>query len=374
MRNAIALAKIFGIEIRVDLTWMLAFGAILWSLGSYYFPSTYPELSTIDVWTLAIAVTTFLYVSIAAHELGHSLVSTRLGVPVTAITLFIFGGLAQMAREPRRARDEFFIAIAGPVVSLLLALGFGALSWAGPDAVGLKLAAFGRWMGIANLSLMLFNLIPGFPLDGGRVLRAFLWGMTGNFERSTKIAGFFGQVAAFGLMGWGALQILNGHLANGFWIVLVGWFLQNASVQSAANAALKAGLSGLKVREIMRNDGPAVPPSMTLERLLNEIAIPSGREWFPVSGGTQVTGVITLKEIKAIKQEYRGATTVGMAMKSLHELPAVHPDEGVYEAFEQMVMDNLSQLHVSENGNWMGVVTRESILATWRLRSKLGGA
>lgn len=374
MRKSIMLVKIFGIEIRVDLSWMLAFGVILWSLGSYYFPFTYPEMSTIDAWTLALAVTTFLYVSIAAHELGHSLVSVRLGIPVSSITLFIFGGLAQISKEPRRARDEFIIALAGPIVSLALALGFGVLGWAGQDAVGLKLTAFGRWMGTANLTLALFNLAPGFPLDGGRVLRATLWSVTGNYGRATKIASFFGQVAAFGLMGWGALQILSGHLANGVWIVLIGWFLQNSAVQSAANAALKTGLADLTVREIMHNDDPVVPPTMTLAQLLKEVAIPSGKEWFPVSSGAQVTGVITLNEIKAVEQERWGVTTVGMAMKSLDELPAIGPDEGVYEAFERMVMDNLNQLHVSEGGNWLGAVTREGIIATWRLRSKLGGA
>ncbi len=371
MRNSFTIATVFNIEIRADLSWALGFGAIIWSLGGFYFPANYSALSSLDAWLLALAVTTFLYVSITAHELGHSLVSTRLGVQVSKITLFIFGGLAHLKHEPKRAKDELFIAIAGPIVSFGLAILFGSLSWAGPETVGPKLYEFGRWVGVANFSLALFNLIPGFPLDGGRILRAILWGVTGNFESATKISGFFGQVAAYGLIGWGAFQILNGHIANGFWIVMIGWFLQNASVQSIANIALKKGLAGLTVRDILRNDDPVVLPMLTLERLVNEIVIPSGREWFPVSGGSRVTGVISMREIKSVEHERWGTTTVGMAMKSLHELPSVHPDEGVYEVFERLLNDDLTQLQVSEGGKWLGAVTREGILTTWRLRSKL---
>ncbi|OGO15898.1 MAG: hypothetical protein A2Z14_14990 [Chloroflexi bacterium RBG_16_48_8] len=276
MRNSVTLAKIFGIEIRVDLSWMLAFGVILWSLGSYYFPSTYPELSTLDVWTLAIAATTFLFVSIAAHGLGHSLVSARFGLPVGTITIFIFGGLAQMTRESQRPRDEFFIALAGPFVSLVLALSFGALGLAGLNAVGLKLVAFGRWMGTANLSLALFNLIPGFPLDGGRIFRSILWGFTGNFQRSTRIAARLGQATALGLMGWGVLQFLDGKIANDLWITLIGWFLYGAATNSLANLTLIEHFEGFTAQDIMISDCTFVSPSWTLDSFVREMAPSTG--------------------------------------------------------------------------------------------------
>ncbi|MDF1499736.1 MAG: site-2 protease family protein [Anaerolineales bacterium] len=371
MVKSFPLVKVFGIEIRVDLTWAFAFGVILWSLGTYYFPNEYDTMSVLDAWTLALAVTVFLYFSIVAHELGHSLVSKKLGVDVKVITLFIVGGLAHLEQEPDKARNELAIALTGPLVSLGLALLFGVLVLAGEANVGVKLVAFGRWLALANLSLALFNLLPGFPLDGGRALRAVIWSLTGSFERATKVAGFMGQAVAFGLMSWGGLQIFDGHIANGFWVVLIGWFLYRASIQSMANAALKSGLADLTVREIIRSNGHVVPPTMSLEQLLREVALPTGEKWFPVSGGGKIIGVITLEEVQSIDRVRRGSTTVGQTMKMIHELPAISPDEGVYKAFERMVKENLSLLQVAEDGIWLGSVTKERILTTWSVQSSL---
>jgi len=370
MRNSVTLVKIFDIEIRVDLSWMLAFGMILWSLGSYYFPSAYPELSTLDVWTLAIAATTFLYVSITAHELGHSLVSARFGVPVNTITLFIFGGIAQLTREPRRARDDFFIALAGPIVSLMLALSFGALSWAGPDAVGLKLVAFGRWLTIVNLSLALFNLIPGFPLDGGRILRSILWGYTGNFQRSTRIAVRLGQAAALGLMGWGVLQFFDVKNANGLWIAFIGWFLYGAATSSLANLTFTEILDGLTAQDIMISDSTYVAPSWTLARFVHEMGSSTGQNFSVVVGNGRATGLIRMQEVKSISKAYWSSTTVGTIMQRFDKLYSVSPNEKAEDVVQQMAELNLAQMPVIEKGILMGMITHENIRRILTLRSE----
>lgn len=371
MGNTFLIAKILNIEIRADPFWAFGFGAFTWALGSYYLPTNYPALSSLDAWSLAVGVTTFIYVSVAAHELGHSIISRRLGVPVDTITLYIFGGLAHLKQEPKRARDEFLIAIAGPAVSFLFALGFGSMSWLGEETIGLKLYEFTRWVGLANLSLAVFNLIPGFPLDGGRVLRSIIWGITGNFERATQIAALMGMVMAYGLMMWGGFHIIDGGITYGIWIILIAWFLTKFSSQYLSELKFKYGLAGLTVREVLQKDAPAVPPMLTIQDFVNNFAIPSGRDWFLVSRGGRVTGLVSTQEIQSVERKRWTSTTVGMVMRQVRSLPSIQPDESVYDAFQRMRSDNLHLLHVFEGETWLGSVTREGILSTWRLRSTL---
>ncbi len=370
MRNTFLIVKVLEIEIRADYLWAFGFAAATWGLGSYYFPTNYPELSLLDVWSLAVGVTTFIYVSVAAHELGHSMISRRVGVPVEKITLYIFGGLAHLKHEPKRARDEFLIATAGPLVSFLLALGFGSLSWVDVETIGPKLYEFGRWVGVANLSLAVFNLIPAFPLDGGRILRSIMWGFTGNYELATKLSSYLGMFAAYGLLVWGGFRILDGHIANGIWIILIAWFLKDFSSRTLTELKLKDGLAGLTVREVLQNDAPAVPPMTTIRDLVSKFVIPSGRAWFPVSGGGRVTGFISTEDIRAVDRMRWGSTTVGTIMKQVETLPSIQPDVSLYEAFQRMLAENIQQLHVFEDEIWLGAVTREGILATGKIRSR----
>lgn len=193
MRRSFSLGTFFGIELRADWSWPVAFGLVMWLLAAQYFPTNYSGWSSGTVLSLAFATAVFLFVSIAAHELGHALVGRRLGLPVTHITLFIFGGVAKLSRQPERPRDEFLIAAAGPLVSLLFALGFGALAWAGPNAVGLPLVAVGHWLAMVSLALGLFNLLPGLPLDGGRLLHAVVWGLGHNARLATQSRGWPGN-------------------------------------------------------------------------------------------------------------------------------------------------------------------------------------
>jgi Zn-dependent protease/predicted transcriptional regulator len=372
MRNSFLLAKIFGIEVRADYSWFLGLGLVIWSLGAHYFPMTYPGLAGVDVWSLAVAAGVFAFVSIVFHELAHSLVSYATGNPVHVIVLHVFGGLAQLNREPKRARDEFLMALAGPVASLVLALGFGALGWAGPERVGLKMAAFGRWLGMINLILAAFNMIPGFPLDGGRVLRSILWGVTGNFGRATKIAGVTGQIAAFAFIAWGIAEVFRGNWADGLWIAFVGWFLQNAAGQSIAQVALQDALAGQTAADVMMTDCPHVPPAMTLEKLVNDVAIPSGRRCFPVMGGDRVTGLITLHELSNVPRAQWSTTTVGTAMKLFGDLETVEPETPLVEVVARMVKADVAQIPVVQEKRLRGMVSRDRIMAYLQARHELG--
>ena len=363
MGKSFTIARMFGIEIRADFSWLVIAALIFWSLGSHYFPTNYPELSLLDSWSLALGTTAFLYVSVAAHELGHSVVSSRSGIPVKTVQLFFFGGIAQISRQPQRARDEFLIAIAGPLVSLVLALGFGTLVWVGPEIVGLKLSTFGEWVSRANVWLLAFNLIPGLPLDGGRILRAVIWGVSGNFNRATRISGLTGKMTALGLIGWGSLQVLGGGFGNGLWISFIGWYLYEAVTHTLKDLSIREFLSGYSVRDVMDDDCPLVPPIMTLDRLVNEVVLPTGKQCFRVSGGgSRISGVITMEDVRAVNREGWPNTTIGMAMKPIGELREISSDIEAYAALLTMAKVNDDEFAVLDNGKLLGVITRDQIL------------
>lgn len=372
MRHSFSLGTFFGIELRADWSWPVAFGLVLWLLGAQYFPANLPGWPASTLLSLAFAVAVFLFVSIAAHELGHALVGRRLGLPMTRITLFIFGGTAEISRQPERPRDELLIAAAGPLVSLVLALGFGALAWAGPAAVGLPLVAVGHWLAMVNLALGLFNLLPGLPLDGGRMLHAVVWSLSRNARRATQVAAVAGKLVAFGLLGWGFAQAYRGNWADGLWVVLIAWLIDWAATQTTARAALQTRLAGHIVREAMMTDCPRVGPAMNLSQFMSQVASHSRRRCFPVAGGSRVTGVITLAEITRVSPRRWPVTTVGAVMIPLKDLRSVSPDADLFDSFEQMAQARVDQLAVVENGQLVGIVAWENVLAFLRVRAPVG--
>jgi Zn-dependent protease len=255
-RNTLSIGKIFGIPLHLDLSWFLIFALVTWSLAVSYFPSEFKNWPTYEFWIVGAFTSIFFFASVLIHELGHSVVALRYNVSVKSITLFIFGGVAQIAAEPPSAVAEFFIAIAGPLTSFLLAGLFTLLetlfSGMTPLFAGFKYLAY------INLVLAIFNLIPGFPLDGGRVFRAILWGSTHSLRKATRIAAMVGQVVAFGFILLGFWQILTGNLGNGIWIAFIGWFLQSAAVSELRSQQLHDLLSGHQVMQAMNhNFGPA---------------------------------------------------------------------------------------------------------------------
>lgn len=371
MRNSIPLFRLFGIEVGLDYSWFLVFLLVAWSLTGHYL-MVYQGWSTGFRLLLAVITSVLFFASVLAHEFGHSLVAIRTGVPVRRITLFIFGGVAQLTREPRRALDEFLIAVAGPVVSLLLAGGFGAL-WLLGRFLGLQPATVvAGWLGGINLMLALFNLIPGFPLDGGRVFRAIVWGVTGSLTRATWIASRIGQGVAFLFILWGVWQAFGGNWVSGLWIAFIGWFLHSAAAGSLQQTTLRDVVQGYTAQDVMWPDCPRVPHSMTLQQLVYQAVLRSGRRCFPVVENGRTFGLVTLHHVKDVPQRDWATTTVRDVMTPLNQLQTAQPDEGLYEVLERMTAADVNQMPVMDNGQLLGMVARDRVLAFIRTRAELG--
>ena len=370
MDAGIKLGRILGIPIGVHVSWFVVFALLTWSLSSGYFPNEYPQLTVISYVILGVITTLFFFVSVLAHELGHSIIALRNKIPVKGITLFIFGGVAQIAQEPRTPGAEFRIAIAGPLVSLALAGIFG-LAYLVDQSVPF-LAAPSLYLMRINFILAAFNMIPGFPLDGGRVLRAVVWWTTKNFQRATRIASFFGQVVAFGFIGWGVYSIFGGQFLNGLWLVFIGWFLQNAAASSVAQTNIQQALSGVKVTQIMSQDCSRVDSLSSINQLVEERVLTGGQRCFFVADNGKLEGMITLRDISQIPQPKWRFTTIRAAMVPVNRMISIDPDTDLLAALQMMDSANISQIPVLADGELVGVLTREQIVHYLRTRAELG--
>jgi Zn-dependent protease len=370
MEDRLRVLKVWGIPIVVHFSWFLVFGLVTWSLALGYFPPEYPGWAPGTYW-LAGAVTSLAFFgSIVVHELGHSLIALRNGITIRRITLFIFGGLAQIEREPGAPGAEFRIAIAGPATSLGLAALFAG-AWLLGRRVPL-VAAPAIWLARINFMVAVFNLIPGFPLDGGRILRAVVWRWTGSARRATRTASLAGELVAFGLMGVGILRGLGGDVLGGAWMVLIGWFLQNAAAASYAEAGLRELLGAATVAQAMTRQCPRVTSDRTLDRLVHEEVLGAGRRCFVVADNGRLLGLLTLHEIKAVPRERWGRVTAADIMMPVDKLTAVAPEEDLLGALAKMDDARVGQMPVVAGGTLLGMIDREQILHYVRIRSELG--
>lgn len=370
MGSSLRLGRVFGVELRLDSSWFIIFVLITWSLASHYFPMAHPGWAQAMYWAMGLATALLFFASIVAHELAHSLVSERTGTPVRDITLFVFGGAAQLDQEPRRARDEFLMALAGPVTSLAVAGGFGALWWLSQGASD-PIHALAGWLAQINAILALFNLLPGFPLDGGRVFRAIVWGLTGNFRRATRLASRLGQLVAFGFIFWGIWQVFTGNWADGLWIAFIGWFLYGAAASSGQSLVLHDLLAGHTAREVMLTDWPQVPRRLTLDGLINQVVLPSGRRCFPVVDDDRLAGLITVHEIRKVPPDARATTRVEDVMIPRASLKTVEPDDDLFAVLQRMAAEDVNQLPVLDDGRFVGMVARNRVVSLLHTRADL---
>jgi Zn-dependent protease len=263
-RQGIPLGQVLGIPLDIDYSWFLVFGLITWSLAAGYFPAEYPGWSASVYWITGLVTSVLFFASVVAHELGHAVVARRFNMSVQSITLFVFGGVAQIGQEPPSAGAEFWMAIAGPAVSGALVAGFSLLRAAVPATI--PLYALATYLAYMNGMLALFNLIPGYPLDGGRILRAAVWEITHNLGRATQVAAGVGRVIAYVFIAVGVWQAVTGQLFNGLWIAFIGWFLERAAASSAEQVAAHGILAGHRVRDLMMGNYPVVAPACPLTR------------------------------------------------------------------------------------------------------------
>ncbi|MGC8723350.1 MAG: site-2 protease family protein [Acidobacteriota bacterium] len=369
-RNTIPLGRILGIPIGLDYTWFLIFGLITWSLAASYYPHEFPGWPAGLYWAMGALTAILLFASVLLHELGHSVVAMRYKIPVRSITLFIFGGVAQIGAEPPSALAEFWIAVAGPAVSLALALLFGllrlSLTSAGP------VLALAEYLALINGMLVLFNLIPGFPLDGGRVLRAVVWGVTGSFRKATLMAAWVGRFVALLFIFYGVWEVLTGNFMDGVWIAFIGWFLDSAAAGQIHTQDAHDVLAGHRVSEAMSKEYASVPADLTLQRLVDEHILGSGRRCFVVERGNSLAGLLTLHRLREIPRASWATTTCEQAMIPVEKLQLLAPDTELWRAVDEMQRDGVNQLPVIDGGRMVGMLTREDTLHFLRNLSEFG--
>lgn len=370
-RGGIPIGKVFGIHLRLHYSWFLVFGLITWALTAGYFPDAYPHWGTLKAVGAGILTSFLFFASLLAHELMHSLTAQSKGLGVESITLFVFGGVSRINAEPRRPGDEFLIAIAGPLTSLILGAVFWGLYY-GVEGEYEFVEGVSFWLGWINVAIAGFNLIPGFPLDGGRVLRSILWWKSGNLKKSTKTASGIGRGVGYAFILGGIVIIFWGGLLNGLWLALIGWFLQNAAQGSYRQLAVEDMLQGHKVSEIMAPDCPAVAPDLPVDRLVHEYILPSGRRCFPVVESGRVIGLITMHEIKSVPRDRWPYETARGIMAPFDQLRVVHPADDLAEVLRIMTGEDVNQLPVvEEDGRMVGMIARDRLLGYISLRGEL---
>ena len=358
-RSNVSLGKIMGITIGLDYSWFLIFALLTWSLAGSYYPAEFTDWPPLLYWFMGAVTAIMLFASVLLHELGHSVVALRYKVPVRSITLFLFGGVAQIGAEPPSAAAEFFIAIAGPIVSLTLALVFSVLKPV--FAASQPLFGLVKYLAYINFALALFNLIPGFPLDGGRVLRAIVWSVTKNMRRATIVAANAGRFFGFLLIFFGVWQMFAGNF-GGLWIAFIGWFLDNAASAQAHQAMFQGLLTGHTVSQVMSSHCAAIPADLTLQQLVDEHILSGGQRCFLVNRGEQTVGLMTLHRLKHVARDEWPTTSAAQAMLPLEELQRIAPDSELWTAFQQMNREGVNQLPVIRDKQVIGMLSREDVI------------
>ena len=369
-RQNVPLGRIMGIPIGLDYSWFLIFALLTWMLAGSYYPAEFKNWPPLLYWLTGAATAIMLFVSVLLHELGHSVIALRFKIPVRSITLFIFGGVAQIAAEPPSAMAEFFIAIAGPVVSLALAVVFTVLQ---PAVAAVEpLWGLVKYLAYINFALVLFNLIPGFPLDGGRVFRAIVWAATKNMRRATLLAANTGRFFGFLFICLGVWQIFGGNLGNGLWIAFIGWFLENAASAQVHQVVFQGLLAGHTVSQAMSSHCASVPANLTLQQLVDEHILSSGHRCLLVHRGANTVGLMTLHRIKEVPRPDWAATTAAQVMLPLEQLKSTDPDSGLWAALQQMDRDGVNQLPVMTGSQVVGMLSREDVITFLRTVRELG--
>ncbi len=374
LRGGIPIGKAFGISLRLHYSWFFIFVLVTWALAAAYFPTTYPDWSLTLKITAGVLTSFLFFASVLVHELMHSVVALRQGIKIQAITLFFLGGVSQMSGETKTAGDEFRMAAAGPFSSLvlggiLLGIYYGVRGISGLPAQ--FVAAVAQYLGIINILLGAFNLIPGFPLDGGRVLRSIIWWQTKNMQKATKIASNIGRAIGFLFILGGIWLAFTGNFFNGIWLALIGWFLLTAASASYSQVLIQDMLKGHTAGEVMSRECTSVSPDITVEQLINEHILSSGRRCFPVVSDEHTQGLVTLDSARAVPRDARDATLVKQAMVPFNQIKAVSPDEDLVNVLQLLTENDINQVPVVVGNRVVGMVARDNIINFINTRNEL---
>jgi Zn-dependent protease/CBS domain-containing protein len=371
MPGSFRIFRIAGIDINIHISWLIILVFLTFSLATGWFPIMYPGASAVTYYLLGLIASILLFVSVLLHELAHSFVARSRGLHVRNIVLFIFGGVSNIEQEPQTPGVEFSMAFVGPLVSLLI----GAVCY------GLLLLVRGThslivpvltYLALMNVILGIFNLLPGFPLDGGRVLRSIIWKATGNFQTATNITTFVGQVFAYLIILWGIFLFFAGNAFNGLIIIFTGWFLLTSAQSARSQSALDTAFRGVTVNQIMNTNVMTVPANISLQKLVDEYLLPRGLRSAFVMQGDQLAGLITLSDVRHVPRDQWPQTPVGSAMIPLERLHTITPQQNVKDVLPLMTGQDVNQLAVVQDGQLVGVLTREGILRSLEIRRNLG--
>jgi Zn-dependent protease/predicted transcriptional regulator len=389
MNNGIHIGRIFGIDIQIDWSWIFIFLLVTWSLGVGLFPSWHPDWSPSLSWAVALSASVLFFASVLLHELAHSLVAKAKGLPVRRITLFLFGGVSNIEREPPSPKAEFMITIVGPITSIalgaffLMLSGVGGLSTVPSESSEFisrlnPLATLLLWLGSINILVGIFNLIPGFPLDGGRLLRSLLWMATGSLRKATRWASATGQAIAWVFIVSGIVMIFGAQLPifgtgliNGLWLILIGWFLNGAAIAGYRQVVIRDLLEYVPVERLMRSDVPVVPPDISVSELVYKWIMGTDERAFPVIAGERMVGLVCLEDARKLPREAWDSTPVDQIMTRAEQLDVVSPREDANEAFEKLTRRDVRQVPVMQDGHLVGLLRRRDIVKWLQLHSKL---
>jgi len=382
--QGIRIGRILGIPIFLDLSWILVFGLITFSQSSF-FAQQHPHWTGPQHWALGVVTSILFFSSVVFHELAHSVVAQHYKIKVLSITLFLFGGLARIARDPSEPVQEFNIAIAGPLASGFLAGVFYGVTLLFLDSE--MLGAVASQLALTNGMLALFNLLPGFPLDGGRVFRAMVWGATKDFAKSTRVAAASGRLIAFIMIGSGIFSVFGGSLGvvldqyigrlGGIWLAFIGWFLLNAAQASVAQVTIQEMLAGLCASDVMNQEVPIIPANMSLEEYSGEV-LRTGRRVHLVTMDDRLVGLMNVGALSHVPREDWNMNSVQAVMVPREKILWAAPEEPLQKLLERLIAADVNQMPVvtqlEEGAHIVGMVTREAILRVIQTRSELGAA
>jgi Zn-dependent protease/CBS domain-containing protein len=370
MRGNISLGKVLGIPLRLHYTWFIIFAWVTFLLVFSILDQNYPIEQRIG---LGIITSLLFFASIVIHELAHSVLAIRNHIPVKEITLFVFGGVSQITKEATNPRAELLIAMVGPLTSLALAGIFYGLHLLLAGNQQILAASSMWWLASMNVVLAVFNLIPGFPLDGGRILRALVWYKTQDYHRATRIAAKVGRGIAYAFIAGGiALIFVLRPWFNGMWLILIGWFLNDAARASYQQVLLRDALIGITARQVTDYASPLVPPHMNLTELVEQYVLPAGRSCFLISWGAELEGMVTLQQIKKVPRTRWATTTVQDVMTPANKLRVAYADQDLLGVLQEMSGESTSHIPVIEAGKVIGIINREDIARFFRTRAEFG--
>jgi Zn-dependent protease/CBS domain-containing protein len=369
MESSFKLGRIAGIQIGIHYTWLLIFALVTWSLAQGYFPDNNPGWAETTYWLVGAVSALALFASVLVHELSHSFMARARGVEVDSITLFIFGGVSNLKSESEEPQDEFLIAVVGPLTSFVLA----GVFWAVDRWLVLGNTPFGAMLGyltMVNVLVGIFNLLPGFPLDGGRVLRSIIWGASGSLRKATRIASAVGQGFGFLLIFWGVWQMFGGAFFNGLWTAFIGWFLNNAAELTRRQQVQREDLQGVSVASLMNREPPIAPPGMSVREFVFEHVLRRGERAALLADSGRLLGIASISDAKKVPQEEWDATPLGRIMTPA-PLTTIAPETELSKALELLVGGELNQLPVIRDGMLVGLLSRADVLRFLQLRDEL---